>query len=750
MIQTQPLEVENFTGGITDYFVDGRPDQAEIMDNFFLNPNRKPFTRWGSELFLDAQIPLGQFRVSKLEFLNDVLFTFAERRIYEGVATTPVSGPGGGNVFSVGDTNSIITSSEWQGQLFLTNDSYSSPQKLYRDDAGQYQLRNAGLPPFNSTGLSLTPTTGTAESYLYSFVYKYTYQVDDVTYTDRSAVYQSEVILSDAIDVGNPVNITLPTILASVENWDEANIEKEIYRSTNGGVDFFLLATVPMSQATYVDEALDADITNGLGLYTNQGALPSLDAPPKSKYVHVVNNLAYYGNLQTDASDDEYLVRQSVPGDPDSVPESFFARAEQRITAVTSIFDRPIVMCEKYIYRIDNIITASGTGNMDLRRIDDRAGCVSQNSVVRTSKSGLFWAGDVGFYWSDGFLVKHISTHLNDTYKAFVQNADRRRRIQGTYDPSNERVIWSVCRDDGTNEPDMCMVLDLKWFDPNSDTNPFTTLSGGTSFRPTALAENNNFIYRGDTRGYVFEHRPDLFSDPRIDVIINPSLWERQTIIHTYKSCFLDFGSKFMRKIVTRLLISAENKTNLSLALGSSNDNNRVTGDLAPIRYTSNITWGDDLPLWGEPTAQWNAQGLVEEWRRFPARGLRCNYKQVTITNAEVIIVNSELLGQVTVDPVNRTATLSGTSRWLNDSVDYFISFSHDDCQEKFKILQRTDTSIVFEDNQNTAPTGNFDWQIVGQPKGEVLLLNGYVIHWAMLSKSHTPFSAGSLRTFIA
>lgn len=750
-LPTQPLEVENFTGGITDYFIDGRTDQAEAMDNLFLNPNGKPFTRWGSNIFIPEQIPLGAFRISKINFLQDTMLTFAQRRLYfdNGAnAYSELLGPSGGVPFDVGDANSIITTAEWQDHLFVTNDAYSSPQKIYKDDNGDLQLRNAGLPAMPS-GVSITDPAGAGSSYVYSFLLKYQYKVADVTFIDRGPVFQySPVVEGGTITSGNGANITLPVALTSTENWDAVNIEIEIYRTLDGQQDFFLVDTVPLGTANYLDETEDEPLSANLGLYTNGGASVSNGTPPRCKYVHVVNDLAYWANLETNAEDDEFLIRQSIPGDPDSVPESFFARAEQKIRGVSSIYDRPIVLCEKFIYRIDNIITASGTGNMDLRRIDDRAGCVSQNSIVQTHK-GLFWAGEVGFYWTDGFRVVKVSNHLNETYQQLVANRTKQIRIQGVYEPSNERIVWAVCKDDGSNEPDTCFILDLKWrFNDAPPANMeacFTTMSGGDFFRPTALAVNDNKVYRGDTRGYVLEHSPNVFTDPKIDILTPIADWERLTIIHDYKSCFIDFGTKFLRKFVPRILISAANTTNLSLAINSSNDNNRVQGELAPIRYRANITWGEDLPLWGDAEALWNSQGLIETWRRFPAKGLRCNYKQIQLTNAQVQIVTSELLGLATVDGAAKTATLGGSAKWLNNSVDFVIAFENDGYEEEYLITQRTDTTITFSDAANKAPTGNFNWIIRGKPKGEVLELNGYVIHWALLSKTHTPFSGGSL-----
>lgn len=743
MIETQPLEVTDFSGGITDYFIDGPPNQYEIGDNLFINPNKKPRTRWGSQLFVMEQIPLGAFRISKLLFLNDALIAFAEKRAYfvDSGSWVQLTGPTSGTVFVDGNANSIIADAEWQGHLFVANDSYSSPQKIFRNDVGVLQVRNAGLPSL-PVGTSVGVPAGAGSSYLYAFCFKYQYKVDDVTFIDRGPVtYYPDIIQGGTITSGNGVLISLPTALSTVENWDEASIEIEIYRTLNGETDYFLVDTVTLGTPNYTDETEDATLADSLALYTT-GGIASNDTPPKCKFVHVVNDTGYYANLQVGASDESYLIRQSIPGDPDSVPESFFAKAEQIIKGLSSIYDRPIVLCEKYIYRIDNIIDSLGQGSMDLRRIDDRAGCVSQSSIVQTHK-GLFWAGEVGFYWSDGFKVLKISDHLNESYKRFTTNEARKVRIVGTYEPANERVIWAVSREDGNNEPDYCYVLDLKWgISPQSS---FTTMSGGIYFRPTALAVNDGKIYRGDTRGYVLEHADNLFVDPKIAVGVDPNNWEDLTIVHTYKSCALDFGSKFMRKLVPRILVSAANTTNLSLAITSSNDNNRVVGELAPIKYSSNITWGDDLPLWGDTEARWNFQGLIEEWRRFPAKGLRCNYKQIEFTNAHVQIVTSSLLGQASVDSSLKTATLGGTAKWLNQSVDYYISFSNDGYTEEYLITARTDTTITFSDPGSKVPSGSFDWVIRGMPKGEVLELNGYVFHWAYLSKTHTPFSAGSL-----
>lgn len=748
MMQTQPLEITDFTLGITDYFIDGDPRQAETLDNLLLNPNGKPVTRPGSALYQEEQLPLGQFRVNNLLIYEEEdLVAFQQRRAYvvDGGNWTEISGPTGNPLFPDGDANSIVVDTEWQNHAFLTNNAYSSPQKIFKN-AGTFFARNAGLPEIPA-GINITPAVvGVSHSYLYAFVLKYEYNSQSITYLDRgpSQTFASAVTTGSPIAGGSVVNITsIPTNLATVENWDESNIEVEIYRTQDNGDVFYLVDTIALGSTSYIDNTEDGTLAFNETLYTTGGEFDN-DPPPKCKFVHVVNNTGYYANVLENSEFKTRLVLQSKNGDPDSVPRSFFAETEQDIHGLSSIFDRPMVFCYEYIYRIDNFINNDGTGAMLLRRIDDAAGCVSQKSIVRTTK-GIFWAGREGFYWSDGFKVKQISWNLNETYKTMIANETRQLRIEGTYDPGNERVYWSVCLADGANEPDTWYVLDLKYDIRQAST--FTTASGGTHFRPTTLLHQNGVLYRGDTRGYVLNHAPNFTTDPKIDPTTPINLWEDKTIIHTYKSCFLDFGSKFYRKWVPRVLLSCGNRTNLSLAISSSNDNGRVTGDLKPIRYRNNITWGDTLPLWGDPSALWNSQGLIEQWRRFPAEGLRCNYKQLILTNDLSNIVDSDLLGTATVDSGSTTATLGGSFEWLPEIVDYYIFFEHDDYTTGFLITARTATTITYSTAGGGTPpnSGTYNWVIKGQPKGEVLELNGYVLHWAYISKSHTPFSASSL-----
>lgn len=743
-VNSQPLQVQDFSGGITDYYFDGATNEAKTLDNLLIKQNLKVRTRPGSVCHRDVAAPFGQFRIQAGFFFENTLFGIqGPMGFYDnGSGYSELEGPTLGNLFPSGSYDFGVSFSEWQGHVFLTHDEITNPQKIFKDNTNTFRVRNAGLPAIPA-GVSIANPSGTGETYLYTFVFSYSYYVGTVLNLDRGPTYlYPAAVVGGAITGGNTVTITLPTTLTPTQNWDTANFKIEIYRTATGGDTFYKVGETTFGTASFIDNVPDTSLVNNEELYTTGGTVAN-DTPPACKFLHIVNDVGYYAVTKTGTEVDEYEVRMSHIGDPDSVPGSFFVRTEQKIQGLSSISDRPLVFCELYVYRIDGTFAPDGSGIVVPVRIDDKAGCVSNSSIVRTHK-GIFWAGEDGFYWSDGFKVQLISKKLSKyTYKNIVRNTASREHIQGVYDSSEDIVYWAVSQATGNGDPDTIFALHLQF--GISERSTFTTWSGGSNFRPTCLVYKDKDLYRGDSRGFFLRHNEDYFTDPIINFNTNPTTWDEQAIIHTYYSCFMDFGTKFVRKWVTRILVSASNDTNLSLDILSSNDNDRVTGTLQPIIFKDSIPWGASLPYWNDPSARWNDSGVIEEWRRFPARGLRCQYKQIGLTNAEVQLFNSDLLGVGNVDNTLKTVVLSGSSQWLDEMVGYSISFENDAYTKKYLVTSVTPTTIIFSDASNQAPSGVQKWIVTGKPKGEVLELNGYVIHWTMASDSHKPFSASSL-----
>jgi hypothetical protein len=752
VIQTRPFEISDFTGGITDNIY--RPDatKSQELDNLVILYNKSVQTRPGSELDDDVnpQIPAGAQRIGTLINYNnnDKMFVHSAKKLYyrNPSAYTTLQGPTSNDLFSSGSTTNIVSYSQWNGHIFITHDGFPRPMKIYKDNSSTYQLRSAGLPALASSPTVTAGAVG-ARTYLYAFHYSYEYMVGDAAQTFKDA---GEVTIVRLTGSGNPLSfpnsISVIPVLSNglTDNWDTTVIKVEIYRTTDGGDIFYKLGEVTNGTTTFNDNNDDNDIVDYEVIYTGDGSVDN-EAPPLHKFFHVVNGIGYYGYLKEGSNEQPFTVIQSVPGDPDSVSLDFTDSVEDEIKGINSVKSVPVVLCKQHIYRIEGAFDQFGRGFMSHIRISDTAGCVSNQSCVQ-AENYLFWAGNDGFYMTDGYQVQKISDDNNDNYRELLSNTSDRKRIVGKYDEVNRRILWAVQTDIGSLDNDSCWVLDLRW--GIRDDSTFTTwnrVQQSNSFAPTAIEFFDNTLYRADKRGYVFYHDEVLTTDPLVDTGVAPADWEDETIIHTYKSIAFNGGSNFERKIATRVLLTAKNKSNVSIQINAINDDGKIERELKEIRWRKNFIWGDQEFVWGNPNCFWNAEGLIEQWRRFPARGLRWSYLQIVVTNAFTIVTSSDTLGTATFSAVPNTVLLddSANADWPIKAVGYSITTEADNYTKEFPITIRTDDTITVSDPQNALPNGSLRWELKGYPKDEVLNLLGLTLHWAPLSKSQMTFETG-------
>lgn len=749
MIATDSLAVVDFSGGITDYYMGSDTRRCLRCDNLLVLRHGavgKLFTRPGSIIYdsTNYQIPAGSQRIGTLKNFEDQLFTHSARKLYyiSGGSWQTLQGPTGNDLFPAGvDTTTVVSWYAWNKHLFVTNSDFSSVQKIYKDGSNAWQLRTAGLPAI--AGVTTSFTAG-ANNYLYRVLHSYEYVVGTVTYLDRGPVFQVAASSADAPNVNAITLNSLPVIAnGATDNYDtaSANLKIEIYRTTNNGQTFFFVGSVANGVTSFVDNVADTTIEDNEVLYT-EGGIPENFAPPLCKFLHVMDDKGFYGHTKTGTEVFSNRVYQSIPGDIDSVPDDYYVELQDEVTGISSVTSAPIIFCKNFVYRLDGSYDQVGTGFIAPVKISDIAGCLSAQSIVQTL-DGVYWAGNSGFYFSDGYQVLKVSSELDETYKTFIATAEQRRRIYGVYDVVKNRVWWSV-QSDGDLDVTKCFVLDVNWGLNPSMT--FTTASGGDNFAPTAIEFVSGDLVRADKRGYLFQHSAVYYSDPRINTAANPSTWDVSAIIYDYTSVALDFGTIAARKFVTRININCKNETNLSLQITSINDDGRIEANLGPIRFRGNLTWGEADVYWGDPDIIWGNYGVIDEARRFPAKGLRCQYKQVQFTNASVAILSSDSIGTCVVDSVGLTATLSdvATYDWPSQSLDYVLAFENDGYVNEFPITARTADILTFTDSKGVAPSGTQQWVIRGKPKNEILQLLAYSIDYSVFGKTSPLYRSNS------
>lgn len=746
----QDIDIDDFSGGETDNYVKSAVNRSQFLENFYLLDTRKPVTRPGCRVDDSENTPqllIGSQRVSKLISFDDGLFNLSLNQLSFRNPTDYelLQGPTGNNAFSSVVSTSDYAHAKWSRILILTSNQLEKPVKVYKDDAGDFQLRTAGLPPLASAPIC-TPTAGD-NNYIYGFAHQYTYNVGDQEFIDVGPVTLVEVSNASAPD-SNQIAITVIPVLANGAdgNYDTPNIKKVVYRSANGGGVLYKVTELANATTSYNDTMSDTTLQTNDAIYTT-GDVPDNDPPPLAKYCHTAGGFTFYGHIQVGSDVLPNVLRQSQADDPDSVPEAFEVALEDEITGISSVQGKPIVGCQDYIYALDGGFDELGRGGLTQRRISDTAGCVSNNSFVQT-EVGLFWAGNDGFYCTvDGISVFKVSSHLNQRYKERLNTLrDRAYIIQGKYDAINERILWSFSQTAfgvGAEECDIIWVCDLR-YGVNREMCFYTWL-GDETFLPSALEIHDKELYRGDRFGYVLKFSTDYLFDDVVDPDIDAADWLQGTIRWRYRSSAQNFGTSGTRKIANKILISAKNETNVSIAITALNDDSKITREIEPIRWRKNFTWGDEEFVWGDPQFTWYFGGLIEQDRRFPARSLRFNYLQIELKNDFSNIVNSTALGNCDFDLATLTCTLvDAEASWPSGAVDYYIYFPVDNYTIGYRIISRdSDTVVTIEDLDGTLLADALDttWQIKGYKKGEILSLNEYSIRWALASRSHDVFN---------
>ncbi len=583
-----------------------------------------------------------------------------------------------------------------------------------------------------------------ARNYLYAIMYSHTYKVGEVQYKEIGPV--TIVELSNSLEPSSSNNplTNLPVLVnGTVNNYATSDVKIEIARTTDGGDIFYYLGEVTNGTTTYTDATSDANLQDSFPIYISGGALDN-EEPPKGKYVKIVNDSLVVGNVKEGTVIRPFRARVSKIGIPYSHPSTFTIDFIDDINGLGSINVYPIVMLENRCYRLEGSLDSLGRGGYQKREISTKVGTISHRSITDT-RDGLVFASEDGFYFTEGFRVTKISKEISTTYKNLADKED----ICGAYDKDNNYVLFGVKRNSSSLANDTVFCGHGDYVRQDGEV-PFTTWSGGlnpSNFTATALAFINGFVYRGDRRGYVFKHSEDVFTDPRIDTAVSAEDWFTETIIYDYRSVAYDFGSGDAKKWVSKLVVNADNRTSLSLDIYSNNDNSGVFKELKPIVDRGNIEWGDPTLVWSDTSLRWNYYPTISAWRRFPNEGLRCQYKQIRLTNRYTQLDDSTVVGNVSINSSLDQVTLLNhpSFDFIPDPVGYYISFASDNYAQEFLITDISGGTLTVENGAGLlVDSAGTAWRMNGYRKREVLNIINYVIQFNFLTTTQAPYKAQS------
>lgn len=153
-IPAQPLLFNDFSGGLTDNVLLGDAKRYERAANFLIQVDKSLLERDGTIIFDPTGYLLADStsRIAGLfSFQNEsLLLAQSGRSVWTQTLSTGawavVTGPSGNEALGAGNLYSQMTVSEYQRQLYFTNDAGPLPGKLYKNTSDVWQVRTAGLP----------------------------------------------------------------------------------------------------------------------------------------------------------------------------------------------------------------------------------------------------------------------------------------------------------------------------------------------------------------------------------------------------------------------------------------------------------------------------------------------------------------------------------------------------------------------------------------------------------------------------
>ena len=528
-------------------------------------------------------------------------------------------------------------------------------------------LLSDGDTAWGSTDIA-TGTANVDRFYQYAIVFtrKYNIKTDNTVITKKSfgeIAYSKTYYFDEPSD--NAVTITLPHVPTSYRTGQnpEDNLVLEVYRTVAGSSTFKFLVELTLASGnsggfthaplnivfgttpvTFADTVADEDL--GHELYTNGDAKNHIN-PPRCKYLTTVGDITYYGfiveNLLDPSGETEvrtdYVrpqrVIQSLPGGGGFTADDSFVDVDDMITGLGQAGSFPMIFTKSYIYRIEGMMDSFGIGAVRVKVVNDYAGCVSQESIVSTS-TGVYWMGNDGFYFSDGYKTMNLSEDLNESFDKLVNT----EKAVATYDKYNHLIHFGVCDNSEITLNNVIWTL-------NTKTLGFTkSKSTKADFDVVSLVEKRGAIYRSDGSGYIYKHHPDIKKDVE-RATTSPAndftTWESIHINFNFLSIATDFQAPGTRKWVKDSTITIKSDTNLGVVPYSSNDDGAKIGDMKDIRELGTVLWGSETFVWGSPDISWRSPETISNVRRFPRSAMRCRRKQLGLKPARISVLRSDI-----------------------------------------------------------------------------------------------------------
>lgn len=286
------------------------------------------------------------------------------------------------------DTSDSTSSSKRQVQIPKVNGVSPGTQgfRLFRQYKDEFYLVGAFTTGITDSveDISGNPILDRAKFGPLNGVYTYT-----ITYLNNTDGTESaSAPVSPEFDITRSGTITINGLTPST---DPQVTHKRIYRVGGNQATFALVAEIPNSQVTFLDDVKDVDIIGTL--LTSENNYP---APTGIKFFQQAYAMLF-GAVGT-------RLRFTPVGQPNSWPESYYLQFDAPITGIAPVANGVLV----FTYYKTYIVTGTGPESLSQYPLSSDQGCIEFSSVQLIGTEAV-WASTDGICSSSGNRPKVIS-----------------------------------------------------------------------------------------------------------------------------------------------------------------------------------------------------------------------------------------------------------------------------------------------------------------------------------------------------
>ena len=741
------LALRDFTGGFTDWKCGCPENFFTIFCNFDILDNRSICERFGSRPYdlNNPRVP-NEKRVQHMDCLKGNILYFSGRNISALVdgTLTNISGAQTDQIMFGATDDTCSDSAFWQDHIYTVDDTCSQPTKIYCNRDGDLVARTAGIPPL-LVPPTVTSNTNEGASYLYAFVRCCEYDVQDSTFIDFSDSVVVQITDGPDFDtLGESVDITGITPLVSPPgiNYDEANVDVKVYRTTNGGTTFYEIGVIPNGQTTFTDGQPDTSIINNPIIF-NQDSAITYDPAPPSKYIEIINDVAWYAHTKIDGVIQKNRLYQSLPSDPDTVPRDFFIEFKGEINGLSNYDIYPIVSTitregECTLWRVEGVLDEQGRNILQARVIIETVASINNNSFVK-GKNGLYFFGTDGVYRTDGIRAQKLSEKWDDTYCRITETDRQKKNVYGTYDKFRDKVYWGVTNTPGFENNNEVLVFKER-------TNTFSWWKNDNCLGSTSLiVKEKDGLIRADEFGHVMSHHEFYYGDALPDPDEpDTSQWLIKHIPWRIRSVEIDGGDCHTDKWYTKIQLQGKPTTNVTLGINSYDNGCKTPKNLKDVQFKYSDGWcAEDVPWCSEPWCE-GSDCYMYETRRFACGKLRSKTKCIELFRQQEVLEcsipgDNATFASVNADP-DGIAKISQANfiKYGQDALGMVLTIE----DNEYVVTSQDGGTFCVDDPDNVLSSGVQEYQLTGYELNQRFCLSCISMTYCVLSNEDGGYMA--------